>query len=215
MQTINCVQVLLQENNLMIKRLFYASRRVLQMLLSSLLGGLVVIVIIAVISLNNRPDLHVWHTTILEHEFVADSDLDDFQAYLELEDRLFDELDSEIYQKIEPEDQREINRYHRGSLADPRRWERNWNRSFVLQHAEPRAGVLLLHGMSDSPYSMRQIGLTANLQGAWVIGLRIPGHGQAPSGLLRVEWEDMAAAVRLAMSELRDRTGDHPIYIGG
>ena len=75
----------------------------------------------------------------------------------------------------------------------------NWNRSFELETAASRGGVLLLHGMSDSPYSLRTLGETLNQRGYWVIGLRLPGHGTAPSGLKTVRWQDMSAAVHLAM----------------
>jgi alpha-beta hydrolase superfamily lysophospholipase len=45
-----------------------------------------------------------------------------------------------------------------------------------------------------------------------VLGLRLPGHGTAPSGLLEVRWQDMAAAVRLAMVHL----GEHgPVHMIG
>jgi alpha-beta hydrolase superfamily lysophospholipase len=157
----------------------------------------------------------VWHTTVLNQEFSADSGLKNFGEYLELEKRLFEQLDQLVYQKIEAEDQGAINRYHRGSLSDPDRWPTNWNRSFVLPVADPELGVLLLHGMSDSPYSLRSIGQLLHGHGAFVIGMRVPGHGQAPSGLLNVEWEDMAAAVRLAMSELREKSSNTPLYIVG
>ena len=199
----------------MIKKLLRVSRRLIRILLSSLLGALVVIVVLAVIELNNRPDLKVWHTTELDQEFRADSGVNNFGQYLELEERLFEQLDQLIYQKINPTDQSPINRYFKGSLSDPDRWPTNWNRSFVLPADEPKTGVLLLHGMSDSPYSLRSIGQLLHDHGAYVIGMRVPGHGQAPSGLLDVEWEDMAAAVRLAMVELQTKSPGAPLYIVG
>jgi alpha-beta hydrolase superfamily lysophospholipase len=69
--------------------------------------------------------------------------------------------------------------------------------------------------MSDSPYSLRALGLTLNRHNYWVIGLRLPGHGTAPSGLKYVEWEDMAAAVRLSMDHLAAKVGQKPIHIVG
>ncbi len=197
------------------RRLLHAGWRLIRILLSSLLGALVVIVVVIVVELNSRPDLSVWHTTVLNQEFSADSGLKNFGEYLELEKRLFEQLDQLVYQKIEAKDRSAINRYHRGSLSDPDRWPTNWNRSFVLPVADPELGVLLLHGMSDSPYSLRSIGQLLHGHGAFVIGMRVPGHGQAPSGLLNVEWEDMAAAVRLAMSELREKSSNTPLYIVG
>ena len=80
---------------------------------------------------------------------------------------------------------------------------------------KPAIGVLLIHGMSDSPYSLRSIGQLLHDSGAYVIGMRVPGHGQAPSGLLDTTWEDMAAAVRLAVSELEDKSTGVPLYIVG
>jgi pimeloyl-ACP methyl ester carboxylesterase len=49
-----------------------------------------------------------------------------------------------------------------------------------------------------------------------VVGLRLPGHGTAPSGLLSFEVEDLQAAVRLAMRDLRAQLGPgKPIYMVG
>jgi len=199
----------------MLKELLHSSRRVMRVVLSSLAGALVVVVVVVVISLNNRPDLKVWHTTVLDQEFSVDSGLKNFAQYLELEERLFKQLDQLIYQVIDKTDQRSINRYFKDSLSDPGRWPTNWNRSFVLPVETPAIGVLLLHGMSDSPYSLHSIGQLLHDHGAYVIGMRVPGHGQAPSGLLDVEWEDMAAAVRLAVNELQDKSPGVPLYIVG
>jgi len=199
----------------MIDKLLQAGRHIILFVLSGLLGALVVIVVIGVVTLNNRPDLKVWHETVLDEEFNRESGPDSFAEYLELEERLFRQLDEQVYARIEAEDQLAINRYYHGSLSDPARWPTNWNRTFVLPADRPAAGVLLLHGMSDSPYSLHSVGQLLHERGAYVIGLRIPGHGQAPSGLLDVEWEDMAAAVRLAMRELESESAGVPMYIVG
>ena len=76
-------------------------------------------------------------------------------------------------------------------------------------------GVLLLHGYSDSPYSLRGFGQMMRDAGAHVLGLRIPGHGTAPSALKYTTAEDMTAAVRLAMSYLKSAMGERPIFIIG
>ncbi len=106
-------------------------------------------------------------------------------------------------------------RYSAGSAADPQRRSPNWNRSFELSADSPVGGALLLHGMSDSPYSLRALGAALNQRNYWVIGLRLPGHGTAPSGLLHVKWEDMVAAVRLGMEHLASKVGQKPIHIMG
>lgn len=48
-----------------------------------------------------------------------------------------------------------------------------------------------------------------------MLGLRIPGHGTAPSSLSRTRWEDMAAAVELAVLHLNNRYEGKPIHIIG
>lgn len=46
-----------------------------------------------------------------------------------------------------------------------------------------------------------------------MVGLRLPGHGTVPSGLVTFKWEDMAAAVELAMRHLRGKTNGHELIL--
>lgn len=62
---------------------------------------------------------------------------------------------------------------------------------------------------------MRETAQRMHAAGAWVVGLRLPGHGTAPAGLLEVTWEDWAAAVRLAARHLRRQVGNRPLYLVG
>jgi alpha-beta hydrolase superfamily lysophospholipase len=180
-----------------------------------LFGVFITLLVVAIVALEKRPDLSVWHKVDLDEEFTRRSDVKDFAGYLELEERLFAELEEKVYRKTGPADANSINRYQHGSLTDPTAMKPNWNRTFVLSRENPQAGVLLLHGMSDSPYSLRHLGESLHASGASVIGLRIPGHGTAPSGLVEVTWRDMAAAVRLAARHLRASIGDKPLYLVG
>ena len=190
-------------------------RRGIKSLAYSALGALAVLVIGFVLYMNSREDLNVWHLADLDEEFTVDSKVETFDEYLALEGRLFRQLDELVYAKIAPEQRHAINRYNRGSMADPEGLSPNWNRSFVLPNKAPRAAVLLLHGMSDSPYSLRSLGERLSAAGAYVLGLRIPGHGTAPSGLVEVTWQDMAAAVRLAMRHLAQQGNGQPLYVVG
>ncbi len=170
--------------------------------------------------LSQKPDLKVWHTARLEEEFSSRKKLKDFSEYLQLEERLFQELDEKVKAHVDEVDQHSFNRFHAGSISDPERGKRNWNRSFELKPAKPTGegsagGILLLHGLSDSPYSLRKLGETLQGQGYYVVGLRIPGHGTAPSGLTRVRWQDMAAAVELAMLHLQEKVGTAPVSVVG
>ncbi|WP_346839591.1 alpha/beta fold hydrolase [Microbulbifer sp. SAOS-129_SWC] len=165
--------------------------------------------------LQRLPDLQIWHTAVLDAEYTKDSPVQTFEEYQALEDRLFAQLDERVYSHTRPADPDTINRYRRDSLADPARWPTNWNRSFLLQAENPRRLVLLLHGLTDAPYSLRHLALRLHRAGATVLGLRIPGHGTAPSGLVTVTWQDMAAAVQLAMRHLQKIGAGRPIDIVG
>ncbi|MFC1689284.1 alpha/beta hydrolase [Pseudomonadota bacterium] len=178
-------------------------------------GVFVTLVTVFVIIMNDRPDLSVWHTVDLDEEFTVDSDVSTFAEYLALEDRLFKQLDQEVYARISESDKGVISRYDRGSLSDPDQWPQNWNRSFEMPVDNPRAAVLLLHGMSDSPYSLRTLGEALHDKGAYVVGLRIPGHGTAPSGLVRVTGQDMAAAVRIAVAHVAEQANGQSVHIVG
>jgi pimeloyl-ACP methyl ester carboxylesterase len=168
-----------------------------------------------VLYLEGRPDLKIWHDAGLDEEFTVESSVTNFSEYVQLEEKLFQQLEKNVYSRIEPEDKHHLNRFNHGSMSDPSGWAQNWNRTFELSNSAPKAGVLLLHGMSDSPYSLRNMGLSLNSAGAWVIGLRIPGHGTAPSGLVEMQWQDMTAAVRLAMNHLQKQVNDQPLFIIG
>jgi pimeloyl-ACP methyl ester carboxylesterase len=161
--------------------------------------------------------LKPWHRAKLTEEFNAgmNNEVRSFAEYLQLEDRLFEQLEKEVYAEAGTGSEHDINRYSPGSLSDPQHRKPNWNRSFELAAAAPRGGVLLLHGMSDSPYSLMALGENLNQRGYWVIGLRLPAHGTAPSGLKTIRWQDMAAAVHLAMKHLSSRTEGKPIHIVG
>jgi alpha-beta hydrolase superfamily lysophospholipase len=62
---------------------------------------------------------------------------------------------------------------------------------------------------------MRSLGEAVADGDTAIVALRIPGHGTAPSGLLDTEWEDMAAAVKIAVSDLVKTVGDGPISVIG
>lgn len=170
--------------------------------------------------LRSGPQPAPWHEVALA-DFTAGQaatmrTLDD---YLGLEQRLFAELQERIYDSGAPADRIIVNRYHAGSRSDPNVWPVNWNRTFRLDPAPgapPRGAALLLHGLTDSPYSLRVIGEHLAARGIEVVGLRLPGHGTAPSGLLSFRIEDMQAAVRLAARDLQARgASGRPLYLVG
>lgn len=158
-----------------------------------------------------------WHSEKLTEEFTVDKsdEVKTFDDYLKLEDRLFKQLDEIVYTQTETGPEHNLDRYSPGSAADPHKLKPNWNRSFELKADNPRGAILLLHGMSDSPYALRTLGQALNKRHYWVVGLRMPGHGTAPSGLRHISRHDMAAAVRLAMTHLNARVKNKPVHMMG
>ena len=163
------------------------------------------------------PTLERWHTEELTEEFTAQrvDEIQTFDDYRQLEDRLFAELEKKVYEPTGTGPEYALVRFSAGSAADPQSRTPNWNRSFELPADRPVGGVLLLHGMTDSPYSLQALGQAFNGYDYWVVGLRLPGHGTAPSGLKGVSWEDMAAAVRLGMNYLAAKVGRNRVHIVG
>ncbi|MBI1282800.1 MAG: alpha/beta fold hydrolase [Thiobacillus sp.] len=180
---------------------------------------LLTVLLVLVQGCSSGPSLKPWHTEMLTEEFTAamveDGQVRNFDDYLALEGRLYEQLDDVIYARTERGPAHILERYSYGSAADPERRPVKWNHSFELPRQSAVGGVLLLHGMSDSPYTMRALGETLNQQGYHVIGLRLPGHGTVPSGLRHVTWQDMAAAVKLAMQHLASELGSKPLHIIG
>ncbi len=76
--------------------------------------------------------------------------------------------------------------------------------------------MVLLHGLTDSPYSLRHIAQRYRDDGYVAVAIRMPGHGSVPGGLTTVEWEQWTAATRLAAREARRRAGPGtPLHVIG
>ena len=109
------------------------------------------------------------------------------------------------------------NRYYDGSPIYPGHFAQDWNRSYILEPDGPPVGaVVLLHGLTDSPYSLRHIARRYRDDGFVAVAIRMPAHGTVPAALTDVEWEDWDAATRLAVREASRRAGpSKPLHIVG
>lgn len=181
-----------------------------------LLGIIAAALFGAVWTLNDRPALKPWHTTQLKEEYHQQMGFKGFDEYLQLEARLFKELDATLLNNKSSVASLagSINRYDNNSLASPQRWSTNWNRSYEWENKDAKFGVLLLHGMSDSPYALSHF--ARHFKGkAHVLGLRLPGHGTLPSGLTGIIWPDLASAVTLATKHMKQKLKGKPLYVIG
>jgi alpha-beta hydrolase superfamily lysophospholipase len=164
------------------------------------------------------PELSAWHRITFEHEFRAgDADAPtSFAAYLEQEARLFAELRQRIYGDPDAASKEPYGRYTPGSPVARLALDSTGNRSGVTKADAARGAVLLLHGLTDAPYSLRAVGQALHERGFHVVALRLPGHGTAPAALTRVNWRDWEAAVALAARHAASLAGNgRPLYIAG
>ncbi len=76
-----------------------------------------------------------------------------------------------------------------------------------------RRGVLLTHGLTDSPYSMRSLASFFQQNGFRVMAVLLPGHGSRPGDLLEVHWREWAKAVAYGVEHLAAEAEE--IYLGG
>ncbi|HQR10004.1 MAG TPA: alpha/beta hydrolase [Casimicrobiaceae bacterium] len=166
---------------------------------------------------HRSPPLDPWHT-YAPHEMTAkEIDGADWKQYLSAEQAAQDEVRTEVTEKLEPEARNSANRYFSGSPVYPGNFAHDWNRSFVLDPVGTPAGaVVLLHGLTDTPYSVRKIAQRYAQDGFVAVAIRLPGHGTVPAGLTHVEWEQWVAATRLAVREAQRRAGAAvPLHVVG
>ena len=154
------------------------------------------------------PALDLWHT-YEPHELaareIAESNWVQYQA---AEQATQEEVRREVTEKLPPEARNATNRYFSGSPAYPGTFAQDWNRSFVLEPTgTPVGAAVLLHGLTDTPYSVRRIAQQYAAAGYVAVAIRLPGHGTVPAGLTHVEWEQWMEATRLAVREARRRAG--------
>jgi alpha-beta hydrolase superfamily lysophospholipase len=182
----------------------------------AMLAVLVLLVIRACQS-TQGPPLRPWHTIVPVELSASAIGNSNWPAYVEAEKRMFGSLHLRLQSEMEPGDRTPLNRYHDGSLASPQAFERDWNRSFVLEPAGAASGiVVLVHGLTDSPYSMRSLAELYRQHGLVAIVPRMPGHGTVPAGLTREGGKEWNAAVEMAMTEARRRSADClPVHLVG
>jgi alpha-beta hydrolase superfamily lysophospholipase len=150
------------------------------------------------------PPLEPWHK-FAPREMTADElDHADWRAYLDKEEEIFQSVRANVTEKLPEADQLPYNRYYAESPVYPPRFAQDWNRSYLLlPPGAPAGAVVLLHGLTDSPYSLRHIGLRYRDHGFVVVAIRNSAHGTTPAALSSTDWETWLAATRLAVREAR------------
>ena len=165
-----------------------------------------------------HPELSPWHRLVPAAEMTAgdirpETTLDE---YLQREAAVFDQVHREIELALPEADRTAANRYNLQGISSPSRLPRDYNRTFEVTPPNPRGGVLLVHGLTDAPYSMRALAERLGQSGYYALALRMPGHGAVPGGLTKATWKDWSAAVRLGARHAAARGGaGHPLVVVG
>ncbi len=94
----------------------------------------------------------------------------------------------------------------------------NANTPFEMRPQQPgkgktKYGALLIHGLFDCPFIMKDIGLHLNDQGLLVRSILLPGHGTVPGGLLNVDYHAWLQTVRYGIASLIKEV-DHIFLVG-
>ncbi|TXT22777.1 MAG: hypothetical protein FD134_2398 [Gallionellaceae bacterium] len=76
-----------------------------------------------------------------------------------------------------------------------------------------RRGVLLTHGLTDSPYFMRHLAALFQECGFRVMAVLLPGHGTQPGDLLDVTWQEWAKAVAYGTDRIAEEADE--VYLAG
>jgi alpha-beta hydrolase superfamily lysophospholipase len=163
------------------------------------------------------PPLAPWHTHVPQELSVAQLDASDWSGYLAHEQDIFEDVRMNVTQRLAPDERLSLNRYFAGNSIYPGSFSQDFNRSYILEPAgAPVGAVVLLHGLTDSPYSQRHIARYYRDHGFVAVVIRLPGHGTVPAGLVHVAWEDWMAATRLAVREARHRVAaPAPLHLVG
>ena len=201
----------------MIRKTLRISLRIAGFVLSSILLVVVTLILARAFSLRAGPDLKWWHTELVTSEFKAEDreTVTTLEQYLEKETAVFDELRAMVESNMRA-DYHQLNRFNTESNSYPEKVTQNLNRSAVLRPSEVRGGILLLHGMTDSPYSLRHLAEMLSQQGFYVLNLRLPGHGTLPAELDRIQWQDWYEAVKIGASHVVGQIeAGQPFYLLG
>ncbi|GAB2658470.1 alpha/beta hydrolase [Vibrio panuliri] len=77
----------------------------------------------------------------------------------------------------------------------------------------PHKGVLLIHGLGDSPYSFTDLSRSLQQQGFLVRTILLPGHGTRPADMLDVDSEQWNELVQKQVALLKREVDQ--VYLGG
>ena len=89
-----------------------------------------------------------------------------------------------------------------------------WPENYQSGDVKPfKRGVLLTHGLTDSPYFMRYLAKFFQQNGWRVMAILLPGHGTQPGDLLNMNYREWIKSVAYGVGKLNDEVDE--IYLAG
>lgn len=179
--------------------------------------GVLTLLAVRAVDSQRGPPLELWHTFTPHELSAAEIDSADWKQYLAAEERAFAEVRTEVTDRLGPQARDPSNRYDATSPIYPGKFASDWNRSYIMApEGRPAGAVVLLHGLTDSPYSLRHIAQRYLDEGFVAVAPRMPGHGTVPGGLSNIDWAQWTAATRLAVRQARRLAGPSaPLHVIG
>ncbi len=164
-----------------------------------IIGG---IILYRAIDSNNSPDLRSWHKILPSPEPLLNKNIKSIDDFIKIDNKYV----RDNYDKVKSDTLALYQRYNPHSSMSSFIDKDNLNASFVLDPGEDstKGVILLTHGLSDSPFYMRNLAHYFYSKGFYVFALRLPGHGTLPSGLLDVKWQDWYKAEKWAAEKIAD-----------
>jgi len=190
--------------------------RILKHVLFALLIILATLLGVRAVESTRADPLGPWHSEAPDDATAQQIETMDWAQWIAAENRVFQQVETEMASKLGPGHKIPQNRYWSGSPMHAPSLATNWNRSFTLAPEGPaRGAAVMLHGMTDTPYSLRHVAKHYQQRGFHVVAIRLPGHGTVPAGLARATAEDWQAATSLAVREAVRRAPGLPLHLAG
>ena len=120
-----------------------------------------------------------------------------FEEYLKITRLAIDKYHWKIWGESQVERQRRI------AQVVPREWTKPEGCD-----SQKTEGVLLIHGLSDSPFLMNDIGDTLNKISTKCLLIRsilLPGHAASPGDLRQAEWQDWVSAAKYGIDSFQGK----------
>lgn len=191
------------------------TRACLAFVATFLAGGILTLLAVQLIGYA-RVELSPWHTLRLgqlQRHCVSD-EVEDFDSWLECEASLISASDALLAERVERWPA--LSRFDPDSPTWARQFSPDWNRAVEWVPPDPVGGALLLHGLSDSPYSLHTVARQLYDMGFHVVAPRLPGHGLFPGALNDARWQHWHKVTAQAARHLRSRVGDDaPVVMVG